>query len=210
MTDKIGALVEQLNERLPRNKLLEYAGRFSYKRGDLDPNWSTNSQTHGFLTRCQVAEIVDWKTDGRQRLLFCEENTDAAVQMVTKFAFEAAQQFHATPDIAASILCAVPHIQIPTASTILTAWRSDLYGIIDTNCWNVLHDLVPRDFNAKKAPYFTTREFRFYTLVLRSWARSSRLNPRDIDKALWQYDQEKKGRHRQVEQVKAKGCDDCE
>ena len=191
-TLSLDLLVEKLNERLPTASLKELAAGFSFEDADFPEQLGRSYRAAGHLTRHQVAELVDWKTAGRQTKAFRNNNADASVKLVTAFAAEAADKLKDTPDIPASMLLALRAVHFATASAILTAWNPDDYGILDVRAWSALHNLTKDEsFNRGKRTLFTSDEFRLYILLLRRWGDGVDVSPRTIDKALWQFDKER-------------------
>ncbi len=191
MTTDVGTLAERLDGQLKLEKLRDLAARFAYQRGDI-PALHEVYRDNGRLTLTQAFEIVDWKTK-RQSSLFKLNNSDEMVQLITGFAATAAGQLRDSPQVAASILIALPHVHYPTASAILAVWNPDEYGIIDFRSWSALHRLTGlAEFEQGQRTLFTAGQFSRYIQMLRAWRdrHNGELTVRDIDKALWQYDRE--------------------
>jgi len=194
MRDTFGldSLVAKLSQQLPAAQLKGIAARFSYPEADKPESLNKRFRKTGYLTLNQLAALVDWKTAGRQTKNFRDNNSEAAVKLVTALAAYAADRLAEAPDIPASILLALRAVHFSTASVILTAWDPSEYGILDVRVWSALHALSgDARFDRGKRVLFTAEEFRLYTLLLRRWGRRVRVSPRTIDKALWQFDKER-------------------
>ena len=189
--DNIDALADQLRKKLPSQRVRELASCFSYPEPDPLPKIGSAYRTHRYLTLAQTSELVEWKAKRGHGKKFCSKNEDTSVRRLTKMAAQAADQYRDSPEIAASILTALDEVHLATASTILTAWNPDVFGIIDIRVWSALRGLTGSStFDRGKRTLFNSKEFRVYTLLLRRWRDLVGICPRIIDKALWQYDKE--------------------
>ena len=187
---RIDELVDKFRRKLPRDRLLQLAKNFSYRKGEetLDAR-GVDFRNQGYLTLPQASELVKWKTD-RQWKNFSKKNPDEDVRRATAAAARCADERPEFPEEAADFLNELNAVSYPTASVFLTAWNPDRFGILDARTWSALHRLTGSSaFNRGRRTLFKREEFRRYTRLLRRWSASEpAVSPRLIDKALWQYD----------------------
>ena len=187
----IVSLVDCLSRGIPTDHLIDLADRFAYSKGEktlLDRGSDYRRQT--FLTLSQAYDLVEWKSD-RQKRRFRVCNTNDAVMQATKLAARQADESPDSPEKAADTLVALKGVHYPTASVFLTAWDPQQFGILDARTWSALHKLTGLEFfDRGRRTLFQVGEFRLYTLLLRYWSEQGgrEINPRLLDKALWQYD----------------------
>ena len=183
-------VVDILMEKLPRTELRLLEEGFSYQRGDPLPELGLGYRTQGYLTLEQACAIVEWKAQTKKRM-FREENTDLEIRERTRAAAVAVDTHEDYPD---SHLTKLNRVGVAIASTFLAAYDPDGFGIVDRRCCRALTTLTgSRRFDLGKRTWVSTEEFRLYTLVLRRWSLNVGMTPRDLDKALWEYDKRNNG-----------------
>ena len=123
--------------------------------------------------------------------MFCDENTDSEVRQLTRKAAVAVDSHEDYPD---SHLTKLNRVGVAIASAFLAAYAPDRFGIVDRRCCRALKTLTGfRKFDLGKRNSVSSKEFHFYTLVLRRWSLKVGMTPRDLDKALWEYDKSNNG-----------------
>lgn len=188
----IDEFVDQLRRRLPNDKLLQLANRFSYPKDDKTLIESgVDFRNQRYLTLEQASRLVEWKT-ARQRNNFRARNRNADVKRLTATAARCADERPEFPEEAARILNELNAVSYPTASAFLTALHPNRFGVLDVRTWRALYRLTGSStFDRGKRTLFKSEEFRRYTRLLRQWsACEPDVSPRVIDKALWQFDRE--------------------
>jgi hypothetical protein len=185
------AIAERLLRKYPAESLSEHVRHFDFKSGDLpanDQQWNS-FRARGFMTLNELADLSRWKTGGRQDRNIAR-NSGEAVQGVTRAATSAAGEVPDEPGLAVGILTVLHGVDLPTASTVMTVWKPERFGILDIRAWNVLRAAVPAAFASVESVAGNRRPFRLeeadtYLRVIREVAVRASLSCRAVDKALW-------------------------
>jgi hypothetical protein len=130
----------------------------------------------GYLTRDDFLDLCRWKTPRTQSR--CAENTSAEVREATQIAL-------ASDDERAKmyILRSLKGVSWPTASVILHWCDSRPYPILDFRAlWSL---------GIGKPPVYTFEFWWAYTDFTRRLAASTGYDMRTLDRALWQFSEEK-------------------
>ncbi|MDP9236132.1 MAG: hypothetical protein M3P30_01810 [Chloroflexota bacterium] len=175
----------------PVDRLFESSRQYYYKRGDLpacDQKWKIFRE-QGSMTFDELAEVSRWKTGGRQDQNIAL-NSDKAVRAVTTAAISVAREVPGEPGIAVGILTALHGVELPTASTVMTVWKPERFGILDIRAWHALCRAAPAVFARVESKAGNRRPFRLeeantYLRVIREVAALASLNCREVDKALY-------------------------
>jgi len=180
-----------LLEQLPAVELEELTGRWDYEAGPL-PNFEGVTQ----LGKEDLIKIGRWKLDlrdnmgDRAAINRLHENANEKVAAVTGAAFDAVRSTPNFPSIAVAVLCTLRGVGVPMATTILTSFSPNDFGILDRRAWSCLVAVAPH-LN-KKNGAFLAEEVDYYETFLRCVSQECarlgvKLTCRDIDKALWQH-----------------------
>lgn len=130
--------------------------------------------SRGYLTKAELAKIAYWKSPRSKSRI--ANNNDDYVKEITSIAFSTANE-----RIRIEILNLLEGVSWPTASVLLHFYHKQDYPIIDfralfsLNCTHI----KPDDYN-----------FAFwesYTNYTRGLSKSSNVDMRTFDRALWQY-----------------------
>jgi len=179
---------------LSRELVEKWAGRFDaefhpkYKQGE--------AQLKAWLqTRCRedqrcldkphFKDIATWKSP--RPLRHYESNDDDLVQEVTALAFAARRD-----DLKLRLLMLLDGVGVPVASTILHFAFPDRYPIMDVRAVTTLTrfglwtcpDPAQPGFTG-----FTVEDWHMYTHLMREHARTLGVTLRELDKALWAFDE---------------------
>jgi hypothetical protein len=163
--------------RFPPSEIPRWAKGYAYLDGDkaIDA-LSRRARARGCLTRAEFLELCRWKTPRSQPR--CATNTAAEIREATEIAL-------ATADERAKmyILRSLAGVGWPTASVILHFCDRRSYPILDFRAlWSVG---VPRP------PVYTFDFWWAYTEFARRLARSTGLDMRTLDRALWRFSKER-------------------
>jgi hypothetical protein len=179
-------------ERLPMDALIAECeeGYRNTLLGDPSPQLKdagAAARERGYLTRNELIEIAAWKSPRSKRRV--RQNSSEDTEAVTETAFQIAAQFREAPFAAAAFLCQLSGVQLPTASTLLTVWDPNDFGIIDIRAWSSLCSTRSGSSVAPKA-----RDYDVYIKVLRQVATSRKCTCREVEMALYAYwDRQQRG-----------------
>ena len=133
----------------------------------------------GEYTRKNLSEIFEWKTKGRGRSRLLR-NTDKEISDALSLAVSAK-----TERAAISVLVGLQGVNVPVASAILTAIDIERYTVIDFRALEALgYKSADRSVNF----YLTYLDF------CRQLAKRHKVRLRDLDRALWQWSEERTAR----------------
>lgn len=155
-------------------------------------------QKRGYLFKKEFVSIGKWKTE-RQKARY-ELNDDQKVEGTTKRAFKA------TGKDKLKILCELGGVGVPVASAILTVVYPNEYCIIDYRTWRALLWLRMltkqasftfisyeeySDFLDSYDVYGNVNVYFMFLQTLRNIGAKRKLTPRQVEMALWKFDQMK-------------------
>src|SRR4030042_5389080 len=128
MCDGASQLVDAILTYADQAKLKQHAAAWTYKMGPIP-----DLRGKTCLTRKNLIDMTQWKLGGRKlpaaRLV--GENGEEAVRIISQAAFDLAAHVVPGPKLAVAVLKALEGVDVAVASTVLTAWDPDNYGIID-------------------------------------------------------------------------------
>jgi hypothetical protein len=146
----------------------------------MDPDGEAFKAGHriasGDYSRANLKIIFRWKTGGRGQSRLAK-NTDGEIAEALSSAIHAASEHEAV-----DALCKLHGVDVPVASAILTAIYPDCYTIID---FRALQSL------GVKRSYLNTTFYLAYLAACRDLSRQHKVNLRTLDRALWQWSNEK-------------------
>ena len=194
------------NELNGVNDLLHYLNRFSSPIVEkiLD-EVGGEIRRQGYLTYDQLLKISDWKAGHRNRRNV-RKNENQKVVEITKNALSFVDDKSRIKTLCWPNLNGV---RVPVASTILTFYDPEKYGVIDQHTSRslyrnrgVLEEACgsSRLFEKKKLTGFTVRDYLEYLRIIRKVAKilskkiGKHFSAREVEKALWQEDKENGGK----------------
>lgn len=138
----------------------------------------------GYMTKDEFLKMVRWKS--ARALPLAKHNSHQMVETVSRRVFAAS-----TDDSKVEILCELSGVGVRMASAILTIVYPQLYGVVDVRAWRALSDLglIDEEKANRNKSYFSTNDFVLYLHVIRRLAVENGISPREIDKALWKFDE---------------------
>ena len=183
LTINAQALAAQILEKLPSDQLAGLAGKWSYSQGEL-----ADFRDRKSLGLKELITLSLWKLAGveRRAVQLVRRNPDSVVEAVTRAAFIASTGVDQGPRRAAAILNALDGVNTAVASTALTSWDPDNFGIIDRRAFRALHALTgSAAFELGNRALFPESWYQSYVELLRCVKQGTQLTCRDVDKALW-------------------------
>ena len=126
----------------------------------------------GYYDRNDFMAVGRWKAARTTPLL--ESNTEQMLKDVTSTAFGAPEP------IRHRVMTLLTGVQVPIASALLTAWRPDLYTVIDVRAVKSLVAEGALEESKNLPPYMT------YLNICRELAADCQCDLRTLDRALWQ------------------------
>lgn len=161
--------------RIPPNEIRSYQQRYDYTADPKLEHIRPLAKSQGYLTVCQLHELVLWKS--RRRAALAKENSGAFVKEITSFAFTANFE-----ESKIGLLVLLSGVQFPTASVILHFCVDDTYPILDFRAiWSL---------GLEKPAAYSPEYWVKYTRACRSLAAKHGLTVRELDMALWQFSKE--------------------
>lgn len=175
----------------PRERLAEANASYQYPfeaSPEHEEAWE-NFRRWGYMTLSELGVLSHWKAMGRQQANIAS-NSGQAVKVVTHAATQVNSEVPEEPALPIGILTTLHGVDIPTASTIMTVWDPQQFGILDIRVWQALGKAAPGDFRPIKSPKgyrlpFGPDDVALYLCVIREIAARTSLSCREIDKALW-------------------------
>ncbi len=162
--------------RFPVSEIRHWASEYSYPGEDLIvQKLGPAARARGYLRKSEFLRLCRWKSPRSQPR--CEKNSSVKVREATSIAL-------ATKDEQAKmyILRTLSGVEWPTASVILHFCDKRPYPIVDYRAlWSLGY---------VKPPPYSFDFWMAYTSFFRDLARSTRLDMRTLDRALWQYSKE--------------------
>lgn len=123
--------------------------------------------------------IVDWKTGGRSRPLF-EDNDPTEVDRAIELVLRGSDL---SPSEKVQQLCILRGVRVPVASAFLTFIQPDRYTVIDPRAWGTLYSLGELD---RPSPsQFSPADYDEYLRVCRRVAAEYSVDLRTLDRALF-------------------------
>ena len=192
---KIAANYVEIAQRVlaqyPKETLEKENDKYDYEveASPEDRRMWTNFHRRGYMTLLELKNLSAWKTRRRQQTNIAS-NSDEAVKVVTQAATQVNSQVPNEPALPVGILTALRGVEIPTASTIMTVWDPQRFGILDIRVWQALGKAASGDFRPMKSRRgnrlpFGPNEVALYLGVIREITAQTSLSCREIDKALW-------------------------
>jgi hypothetical protein len=134
----------------------------------------------GYLTKVQLIKILRWKSP--RPLRFYEENNEKFIKETTAMAFSAKNDL-----LKIHILTALSGVNYPAASAVLMFYDRKRYPVLDIRVWKQLYTANLVDTNSR-GQNFTLKQCEVYFNVIRQLATDSKLNARQVEKILFEYD----------------------
>jgi hypothetical protein len=165
--------------RFPLSEIRYWAGEYSYSSSNAEPpllRLKPRIRRSRRLTKDQLVEICRWKaTRSAGNAL---RNDPAYVERITALSFSTSNE-----RARIELLTLLDGVGWPTASVILHFFHKGRYPILDYRALWSLRAKPPRKY---------TFDFWWrYTLYCRGIAGKASVRMRTLDKALWQYSQER-------------------
>ena len=140
----------------------------------------------GWYSKTELIQVGEWKARGRIRGRLAQ-NSDAQVKEITRTAF-------AAPDDRQHLILGTLHgVADPMASALLTIWDPKRHTVLDFRAFAALERLQRRGLLKQEVP---EREGLYppypqYLDCCRSIARRLGVSLRDLDRALWKWNEMK-------------------
>jgi hypothetical protein len=140
----------------------------------------------GWYSKAELIQVGEWKARGRIRGRLAQ-NSDADVKEITTTAL-------AAPDDRKHLILGRLHgVADPMASALLTIWDPERYTVLDFRAFAALERLQRRGLLKEEVPerdglYPSYPE---YLQCCRTIARRLGVNLRDLDRALWKWNEMK-------------------
>jgi hypothetical protein len=155
---------------------------------------SAHFQQRGHIRRDEFREIAEWKSP-RQKSRY-KNNRQTDVELVTSTAINS----HLNVEHQVSALCELDGVGVPVASAILTVVFPQDYGVLDYRAWRAAEWFDQgtvsfssyggyADFLDDLRNYATTEAYKSYLDNIRTIANSQGVSAREVDMALWAYDE---------------------
>ncbi len=163
--------------RFSIGRLTIHSKDYNYNKPDLENEilMSMNKEVakKGYLTKEQFIKVCSWKTHRTKSL--CNKNDEQIIKDITFIALN-----HKNEKLRIEILTLLEGVSWPTASVFLHFFHKDNYPILDFRAvWSLGINSPPLQY-----------DFNFwweYVLYCRELSRKSKLNMREVDRALWSY-----------------------
>ena len=163
-----------MNLLFDESKIICYASKYSETYDNPIEEIKDEAMERGYLTKCDLIKLSDWKTKGRA-VHYVLRNCSDDVERITDSSFTNPDEYQRVDD-----LCGLHGVRLPTASAILHWFHKDPYPI-----W---------DFRARESVQLDITEYgnwfeawEDYTLFCREVAQTNNVTMRTLDKALWVY-----------------------
>lgn len=155
-------------------QIREYANKYNlhsqYRDGETEiERLMEKAKQQGYMTRCGLVKVGDWKTGGRIRKRL-KKNSEEDVRRISACAFR-------TEDIES--LLKLEGVGWPMASVIFHFVFRNKYPILDIRAMNTV---------GGSHHYYSIRKWREYTKLCQKKAKECEISMRTLDKALWAYD----------------------
>jgi len=165
---------------LTRENVIKWAHEYDLKASQQDKavekEMKDKLRTQRFLTRDDLVKVGMWKSPRPKKQY--ESNDDDVVRELTTFSFAAR-----TEGARIGALYALQGVSYPVASVILHFAFPESYPILDFRALAALGESQPKSYNLKAWLSYCER--------LRGIAKNLDLPLRVVDKALWQFSNEK-------------------
>ena len=159
---------------------------------------SPEIQQRGHIYRDELRKIGKWKSDSDGRVDYhLKDNNQTFVERKTAVAFQKSNDKESI-----ELLTELSGVKVPIASTILTMYDPTTYAVVDYRAFRALGVAVPRFLDpqmyhdyAKFMEHFQNynsapQAYHFYMEIIRDIAQREGLLPREVDMALWAYDED--------------------
>jgi hypothetical protein len=164
--------------QFPLAMVEELAARFDFDTDDTVAAAGAAARKRGYYTKPELTLLCEWKSARtRSRVAL---NSDVFVEAITRAAFATEDEFERM-----TALCALRGVDAPTASVLLHFTFPDRYPIID---WRALESL-----GQTQQPPYPVSYWLAYVDACRTLAAEAGVSMRVLDKALWQYSNERAG-----------------
>lgn len=172
--------------------LSRYVSRYKLKGKEWEKTLDKigkDARNRGYLTWWELVKIAEWKSTRPINLV--GNNNQTVVKNITKYALKMNDDKDDEIKRKIEILILLEGVQIPVASSILAIIHPKKYGVIDVRVWRTLHNEYDSSlFPSKSSASLNSTDFVKYVNYIRKLADKSRLTPREVDMALFQYDKE--------------------
>lgn len=166
--------------RFPEHQIPYWAGRYAYPgEADIEERVAPAARSRGHLTREEFLALCRWKTPRSQPR--CSRNTEAAVEEVTRVALGTRNE-----RLKIGALLTLHGVSWPTASVILHFCDHGRYPILDYRALWSLGFAGP--------PAYGFAFWEAYFAFVRDLAERTKMSMRTVDRALWQYSNERQRR----------------
>lgn len=155
---------------------------------------SSNFQRRGYIHRDELRKIGEWKSGGRIDHHLKNNNASYVEQ-------RSAVAFRANSDLdKIKALMELKGVRAPVASAILTMHDPANYAVIDYRAFRSLGTAEPYLLDPQNYPnyaefmehfqdYNSSEAYSFYMGVVRNIAQREGILPREVDMALWAFDE---------------------
>jgi len=174
-------------EVLSREFVREWAGRYDTESDVKDKEeelkeWLRTRFREGrpYLDKGHFVEIASWKS--RRPLRHYKSNDDDLVREVTTLAFAARRD-----DLRLKLLTLLKGVEVPVASTILHFAFPNKYPIMDVRAVTTLTRFGL--WTQPTRPWFDVGDWQVYVRLMREHATRLDATLRELDRALWKYDE---------------------
>lgn len=157
---------------------------------------SKQFQQRGYIFRDELRRIGEWKASGRVDH-HIKQNNSTSVERQSKLAFQASEDKDSV-----EFLTELQGVSVPIASAVLAMYDPGSYAVVDYRAFRALGAAEPnlldprtysdyakfmeksRGYNSNSGGYI------FYLKVVRNIAQREVISPREVDMALWAFDEE--------------------
>jgi len=177
--------ISNINEILKKNnpELISIVNK--YKEEDVETKklieYCKPARKRGFLTQEEFIKICKWKSP--RPLKYYINNSEENIKNITQKAFSTKFEKRKI-----EILIKLNGVCVRVASSILAIIYPEMYGVLDFHVRNSLENF---NIIKKKSMNYDVKDWYRYIMIIRHFAKKFNVTPRDIDRALWNYDKEK-------------------
>lgn len=138
---------------------------------------------NGLITKDLFIDICSWKSP--RRLDCAYKNSEDEINKIIKLALEIPNEIGKIKK-----LMDLAGVRVPMASTILTMYDPDIYGVIDTRAWNYLYE-EGYVFINPKGENLTPNHWGIYLNIIRKESILHNVSARLIDLSLYEAHKQK-------------------
>ena len=131
----------------------------------------------GYVTKPELVKICRWKSP--RAIKHIQRNHAEIIKKITKAAFASRSEQKKL-----SLLTSLYGVSIPMASSILMLTNPARYGVIDIRVWQLLYEMGTVKSNPDGIG-FDFKQWYWYLMILRSFARKYKVTARDIERTLF-------------------------